>query len=195
MVLAASSYGALILYASSTFQALGYIGLPLSGGLLRGIGGIALGHCVFKFSMNLRKHRLAIECNLVSYGKYVLLLPLACVIYTGNLRYCWLAFALFVSFVIVSSLETKRDRILSSPFFVWLGKISFSVYLIHTVVILAISPTKCARTLGDFGAAFYAMILTIAASTLIHYAFEVPSRRYLRGLNYAGFNTKEASGF
>lgn len=181
LVIAVVAYGSLSFHSTEPFQAVGGIGLRLSGGCFRGLGGIALGHCVFKLVLYLQKRHVELTGHIISYGKYMLLLPLACAIYTGDPRYSWGGFILFVLFVFVASLETKRDHIFASRVFVWLGKVSFSLYLIHTVVILSIEPLSYARIWGDFWTAAYAMALCLVLSVLIHYAFEEPSRLYLYG--------------
>lgn len=188
----ARGYGALCLaivaYASLRwcspypFQTFGDIGLPLSGGLLRGIGGISLGNAAFKFVAYLRRQRAPIASAAISYGKYVLLLPLAFVVYAGDSRLCWIALILFVLFIVIASLEATPDRILGSAVPVWLGEVSFSVYLMHMAVIVCLTPKSYAQLWGNQGAALYTLALAVVLAAVTHYGFEAPSRRYLYGL-------------
>jgi len=181
LCLSIAAYAALCWHASHPLQVVEGIGLPLSGGCLRGIGGIALGNAVYKLVTYLRR-RPPITSVSVSYGKYVFLLPVAFLVYTGEDQYCWWMLVSFVLFIIVASLETRRDRILGSAVPVWLGEISFSVYLVHMPVLLWLQPGGYAHAVGNALAALYILALGVVLAALTHYGFEAPSRRYLYGL-------------
>lgn len=63
----------------------------------------------------------------------------------------------------------------------WLGEISFAVYLCHTAVILVAPPLYYVKKFGIFAPAVLLGAVVIVAY-MLHITIERPSRRFLYGL-------------
>jgi peptidoglycan/LPS O-acetylase OafA/YrhL len=91
--------------------------------------------------------------------------------------------------VLVLALASNADwlsRPLSGRVMVYLGEISYSVYMIHILVWAAIAALAGRAGLLNASGAPYvvaaAMLAIAATSSLLYHSIEVPARRYIRGL-------------
>jgi peptidoglycan/LPS O-acetylase OafA/YrhL len=78
-------------------------------------------------------------------------------------------------------------RILASRPFVFLGEISYSVYLVHALVIVACKAVLSARPglatsvpLDSVGIVLLFILLTITSGATLYYTVETPGRRLVR---------------
>lgn len=87
---------------------------------------------------------------------------------------------------LLASHDGPLPRLLSRPSLVWLGSISFSVYLVHSPLVGVLRKLVPAETRGGLGPAEALMVLlvfcvgTIAVAAAAHYLIEEPARRRLR---------------
>ncbi len=83
----------------------------------------------------------------------------------GNAMGIWhvLGASLLVTGLFLSS---GLQRLLSRRLFQWLGKISFSLYLVHVPVLLSVG-TGCAVLLSDWGIRSYALMSTVSAAVTL----------------------------
>jgi peptidoglycan/LPS O-acetylase OafA/YrhL len=175
LALAMVAYEILCLHSAWPLQAISSIGAGFSGGIFRGIGGIAAGSFIYKIVSVFKGHKFHFNSDFSS-------LAMAYNICAETQHCVWISLFSFMIFVGVLSLEDKKDRIIGARIPAWLGKISFSIYLMHTPVILFVGPGTYARHFGQSLAVLYVMILIMIVSTFTHYGFEVPSQRYLYSL-------------
>lgn len=104
------------------------------------------------------------------------------------IRYSYGSSAVWMLYIVplwITSLlnETSiTSRILSSPFFYFMGTISYSLYLLHGVVRMLIENYTGIDT--HHGAASVALLLaTLFTATVVYFAYELPSRKFLRRLS------------
>ncbi|MBG9390114.1 acyltransferase family protein [Caenimonas aquaedulcis] len=173
-------------------------------GILRCIFGFALGTLCF----HVQKRRTA-AAHATGWMPTVLeFVTVAAVIafvsYTGDNAWSMLAPFVFAAAVLVfASEDGLLSRLFRTPFFAWLGKLSYSIYLTHFFVVMLIpvvikrvahvdlwTPMRVAG--GDFimaygrndlqGTLFYALAvgLTLALSTLTYRWVEEPGRDWSR---------------
>lgn len=89
---------------------------------------------------------------------------------------CWI-FAVLI--LIMASGAGLLGRILSLRLFVWLGEISFPLYMVHQIVMKWISLQHLEGKLGPVGP-LPVIIACLAAAALLHHLVEEPARRALR---------------
>lgn len=144
-------------------------------GLLRGVAGIALG--VFLSDFNLSRAANKIKGNLiVSFGCLFIFL---CIYWDGFYLdlVAVLLFALLV--ILMRDQNLLVAKIFEVKILAWLGERSFSIYLLHTPIILLIGP---AAYLDYFNAHLIAAAVLMAVlifSWGVYYIYEKPSRLVL----------------
>lgn len=146
----------------------------LNSGLMRGLAGFALGAAAYLVA----RHRpgLAAATSRAALPAALALLAIMLVPEWG-----WLPSALFALtvFVAVLSAATFPDApLLSSAPLVWLGAISYSVYLLHIPIAWTVTSLIGHEIAPGAGkAALVALIL--AGATFCYRAFELPAQRWL----------------
>jgi peptidoglycan/LPS O-acetylase OafA/YrhL len=90
---------------------------------------------------------------------------------------CWI-FAILIC--VLASSRGMVGRLLSLAPFVWLGEISFCLYMIHQIAMKWIHLRQIEGRLGPVGPVT-AILICLIAATLLHYIVEKPAQRLLRG--------------
>ena len=115
----------------------------LDGGLARGLLGILLGHCIYRWTQkSVQTNRMALAARMVPPLFYYCLWRILSNEPTQD-------FFALIAFAIViwgwhNESDSKTRLLLSSAPARFLGNISFSVYLLHTPLLLLVSPSKLA---------------------------------------------------
>lgn len=150
-------------------------------GVMRGIGGMLFGNLLFR----LRSTPVASSLRLLSAQpvQVALVMVVGWAVFYQDSR-AWLDVSIILAFgCIVLFMEggSGIGRIFSLAPLVWLGEISFAVYLCHTAVILAAPPLYFGKKFGIFAPAVLLGAVVIVAY-MLHITIERPSRRFLYGL-------------
>ena len=75
------------------------------------------------------------------------------------------------------------SKLMSSPLMVRAGDISYSVYLLQALVLIAVANTFAGSTVSSIVARLiYAVLITTALSYGVYHLFEMPARRWIRSL-------------
>ena len=190
----------------------GFMALILRFGLLRsiewfGLLGLAVG-CVFLATVDVPLHRRSAIMLMVGYSNFFLIgiclyriyaraarpityVALACAIavtalgggerafYTPGYIYLPLtaAFAIAVWFA-----SSKHGNWLAWPPLVFLGRISYPLYLVHVVMGYQIIRLCMEQGWSTIAGVVAAGLVSIAAATVLHYFVEVPGERWTRTL-------------
>ncbi len=189
-----------------------FMALILRFGLLRsiewfGLLGVAVG-CVFLTTIDVPLHRRSAIMLMVGYSNFFLIgiclyrihgraarpvtyLALGCAIavtalgggerafYAPGYLYLPLtaAFAIVVWFA-----ASKHGKWLASPPLVFLGRISYPLYLVHVVLGYSIIRFGVEQGWSTLGGVIAAAIASVIVATLLHYLVEVPGERWSRTL-------------
>lgn len=78
----------------------------------------------------------------------------------------------FFAYTAVQKNSVICSKFLSSKTCIWLGSISFSLYLIHTPIIILLLPPSYVPDFGKGGAFLITIATSIACAYLVHVAFE-----------------------
>jgi len=159
-----------------------YLAIMFWGGLFRAWYDDRQGVC------SIRGYQIPIIVFVVALLFIILLRPLILLerfFYWGNFEHFWPAIPYFLGLglFIVGALYVK----VTNPFFVWLGAISYSIYLLHPVVFLAmvhLIKTKLVQ-FGDMHLSVYLLVcasLTILLSAVVYRYVENPAIRIGRNL-------------
>lgn len=96
-------------------------------------------------------------------------------------------------------LSGRKWAPLNQPLFVYLGEISYSTYMVHSLVLflyfdlaLKLAP-NLAHAMGVFGNAFAVIVLVIGASAASYHFIEHPARDFLNNLGGRRDRTKAAA--
>jgi len=153
----------------------------LSSGLIKCISGMALGVMVKNLvseplngNYSIEKHSI-IQLIVLAFVSYFLFT-------TENVKSYDLLALLGMTYIIYSSCayDNYLSRYLSSNVMVYLGKISFSVYLIHEPIMVLLACFPSYSSLGFMGrtAVFFPLIIALSAAT--YSLFEMPSYTFLK---------------
>lgn len=143
------------------------VGFGVNGGLLRGIGGVLVGYAIYEANWAIKFPK--------AFG-WLLALALIFSLYASDGSYDIVGLLIFI--VLLSSVREGGGvkRFVSSPPFVWLGEISYSLYLMHTPIILLMAPGGGWSTyLGALGPIFV-FTVAVSVSAVVYYGFETPIR-------------------
>jgi peptidoglycan/LPS O-acetylase OafA/YrhL len=167
------SYALLFFYDGFRLRQWNLVGFGVNGGMLRGLGGILLGYILYsKFTFTLKN---------VGYIGCILLLLLIVLLFDPNSDGSYDVLGLFMFFILVAILRSGDSivrTICSNPMFVFLGNISFSLYLTHTSLILFLAPGDWIFLFGNFTSLFVFGLMILVA-TIVTYGFEKPVNRWL----------------
>ncbi|KDB09699.1 acyltransferase 3 [Burkholderia sp. lig30] len=154
------------------------VALGLNAGLLNGLVGFALGICVY--------HVTSIPiCKRVLSGKWagwfaciglVLFFVVDISPRWSFTFYCFAALA-----VAVAACRSTENGLLNARPILWLGKISFSIYLIHIPMALAAGYLFGEASIKGSAGKFVLLSAVIVASTMTYRIFEMSCQWKLRG--------------
>lgn len=158
------------------------------------LAGVALAILVrsrrFMALVELQRRIIFILFSILLGGVIIMLLANSHLSHLDSYNHSWLA-GLYAVFILIAITEAERPigRALKSPILVWIGTISYGVYLIHEVVLgLLFSWLRGHQprinTLADAGVTFLALSLTFALAALSYYFFERPFLRYGHSIKY-----------
>jgi peptidoglycan/LPS O-acetylase OafA/YrhL len=158
------------------------------------LAGVALAILVrsrrFMALVELQRRIIFILFSILLGGAIIMLLANFHTSPRDHYNHSWLA-GLYAVFILIAISEAERPigKALKSPILVWIGTVSYGVYLFHGVVLgLLFSWLRghqpCINTLADAGVTFLALSLTLALAALSYYFFERPFLRYGHSIKY-----------
>jgi peptidoglycan/LPS O-acetylase OafA/YrhL len=111
----------------------------------------------------------------------------ALLILAGLLVPAWAILAVFgfpVVILLASQSSGPVKRVLSTPKMMFIGEISFSLYLLHWILLIASNRLQASLRIQGLGAllwfcCFLGLVIALSAGT--YHLIEVPARRWLRG--------------
>lgn len=165
-------------------MAIGAVYPFVSLGVLKGIAGMSLGVAICKVEepLNSKLENMDVQwyAALISVS---FAFTAAAIVWQNN---SLLNFAVIVAIIpVLAARSFSRLRsingFLSSKPLVWLGTISFSLYLVHTPVLVLLDVPTVARSLGGVNAAIFLSVACILAGAAVHYFFEKPVARIVKG--------------
>lgn len=150
----------------------------VNGGLLRGLQGILLGYSIYRWSDSTPNG----ISRLAGWAAPMLLAYCFLRIIDNRPEQDFLALIAFglVIFGWHGNSASITRRLLSAKPLAYLGSISFSVYLLHTPLLLLISPGRLATATGPESAVAILLLTTIALSTASYYGFEKRTQRLIQ---------------
>lgn len=142
------------------------------GGLARGILGITLGYFAYNIPQEIFMNKILYIAARCAFWVSLLF------VFMNHPRFDLLAVASFVFSTIWLTANEKgiEKRVLSSPVFAFLGGISFSIYLLHTPILLLFAPAAIAQAIGEAPSIILLTGITITLSTIVFQGFEKPTR-------------------
>ncbi|MFD1558377.1 acyltransferase family protein [Paraburkholderia silviterrae] len=149
-------------------------------GVMRGVGGMLLGNVLFRLRAS-GVERLRLLGSLPAQAIFVAVVAWAVFYQDGR---AWLDVPIILAFacvVLFMDAERGLGRVFSLTPLVWLGELSFAVYLCHSAVILAMPPLYYDKEFGLYAPAVLIGVVIVMAY-MLHVAIERPSRRFLYGL-------------
>ncbi|MFE3894650.1 MULTISPECIES: acyltransferase family protein [unclassified Priestia] len=181
----------------------GWTVLALALGVVRYITGIEmpvalpLGLAVMFFGLAFRKYKFK-EGNISTKTIYITLLsflllmvPISFYSYSDSwYKYVVTYTIALLSFILLSKSSNKKYIILS-----FLGKISYSVYLLHPIFALAVYDqlieTGFAKVVGSYSIILLSIICALIAATISYYAIEKPMVNLGRFLSKKSFGSTD----
>ncbi len=169
--------------ASATYALMGLKNLEsnenyfsvLNVGLVRGAAGFAMGA-----ASRLVVARYGFPVPLVRRSEPVLMgLLLALFFVRVPTPWFYLAFAVTSLFAVTATVLNDRGSMLSFGPLVFLGKISYSVYLLHIPVLYTATAIFGAEAVRGLVAKMTMLVIIIALSTACHRWYEIPAQRWL----------------
>lgn len=159
----------------------GYGGISL-GGMMRVFFEFSLGFFVFFAKDEFQKIFIAFESKLGIVSALVMLSSI--ILY----NYIWFLFLPAITILIVhlGTIECSVSRLLSMKIFVYLGNISFSLYMWHWIIINIqnwMRDEKLIRVQSDFSIYLSSVVMLIITITVAHYSFlfiEKPTRKLIK---------------
>jgi peptidoglycan/LPS O-acetylase OafA/YrhL len=151
------------------------------------VGWIAFGRAVVEFSAGWAAYRLFGKLTIPALltDALAILLPIVLVavrVMTG--KEAWFLMPLFPVFVLgLTNAKSVASRLMSTRLMVWLGDVSYSIYLLHTVLKFLLTPIAVKLHL-EHSPVFWTPFgfVVILASWATYVAFETPARRLLSRL-------------
>lgn len=163
------SYAYLFYYDGLQLRSWSAVGHGINGGLLRGSGGVLIGYLLFVYKSVLPKFLIL---------GWVSVPFLAWVLYASGDYLDVVGLLFFIVLLCHLQNDGGLRAVLQNSVFVWLGGISYSLYLMHTAVILLLAPSAWVGSLGHF-AAFFVFGVSLVIAVVVTHGFENPSRNYL----------------
>ncbi|OHV77123.1 acyltransferase [Rhizobium sp. LCM 4573] len=158
----------------------------VSLGLIKGVAGMALGAAIYKSEIKINALFARLDEQWLAALMVLALAFIASgIIWQGNNL---LNFAVILAIVPIlardsfSRVRTANDFLSSKPL-VWLGTISFSLYLVHTPMLVLLRVPETAQSLGDVNAAIFLTVVCVIAAAVLHYFFEKPVARAVKNFN------------
>lgn len=150
-------------------------------GMLRGLAGMSIGVFLFQFRNTSSRFFEKLPEQVVNYVLIFFSVAICLFINMAEGGYSdIIAIIIILPFFSTPYFQNKNVPVVSffsmKPF-VYLGKISFSLYLIHTAVIIYILPSTYVNSIGIFGAFSLTAALSILAAHILHNIFEAPIQR------------------
>lgn len=169
------------------------IDLPLLRGLPYFVAGMLLGLLYLRWRPPARWQHPAYAA--AGLGLVLLLYPAILERLTGWTYVMWfnplVLLVMALAFFCVVFMAPAGNRLLESRVGDYLGKISYSLYLLHFPILLALGKFGMAR--GELGLLLF-LALTIAAAALSFRLVEAPARRAIRRLGTRGHGRGTAAG-
>jgi peptidoglycan/LPS O-acetylase OafA/YrhL len=112
-------------------------------------------------------------------------------------------FCFMVMIVCAANFSRARSRTgywLEKPFFVWLGEISYSLYMVHYPILLMLCGGAYYLLGGDVYSRMFWIICAITvgvilcATILLHYMIELPGRKWINSLSLKRFLPADRQG-
>lgn len=158
----------------------------MSLGLLKGIAGMTFGIAIYKNQkvIDTAFNRLDVEWHVAILYLTLIYIATGIIWQTNSLLNFTVILAVVPmlgaqSFARVSTLNV----FLSSKPIVWLGTISFSLYLIHTPILVFVDVPRIAKSVGDVNATILISALCLGIAALVHYYFEAPVAGLIKRLS------------
>lgn len=153
------------------------LGIPF--GMLRGIAGISFGIALYQIRKKLEnstKYRFPDIIVTLSFIYFIYFLTFK----TKNYTDISVLFVFFV-FFLSDNLNNIIIKILNHSYFQYLGKISFSIYLIHTPIILLISPYIFYKEINSQPVTIlFFVIIIIIMGDIVNKYFEQPCNKLFK---------------
>lgn len=147
--------------------------------MMRGIAGITWGFVLFSLKPSIKIKNNAY----LLFFQTVFIVAISYYLYKPNFSFTY-PLVLFVSFLLLSiNDEGLYGKLFSCHYLRWLGEISYSIYLIHTpVIIVMFSPLYKYCTYLGFSRKMIVLVcftVILVCSNLVYKYFETPTRKWL----------------
>lgn len=153
-------------------------------GMLRGVAGMSAGVFLYKKKSILEEIMRSIPNRLVDILLFSLMaLIIAMMWKSSGSAMDLIAVILIIPFFATGYFQNNTSHcinIFSSSMFVWLGKISFSLYLIHTAVIIQLLPGTYVAYFSKHGAFIITLFVSIVFASVLYYMFEKPVDKIIK---------------
>lgn len=155
-------------------------------GILKGIAGISVGSAMFdgnSFFRDFMEKRSALELD---FGLGLCLGIVFAGLY-GHFgsKFDFVFLIVFLPFL-ASTFDQRTDSkvisILSSPALVWLGTISFALYLLHTPLIVLFAPGNHIGTFGFWLTGIVTLVISVIFAAVVNFTFSIWSQRLTKEL-------------
>ncbi len=140
-----------------------------------------IGMALYLWSLNIRSLPQHMPCVFLAIFSGACLIFMYCQVWDIFIVACFIPIIFFAT---LTSRETKGCAWLCNDFFVWLGEISYALYMVHFPV-MTIVMGSAMLVLGSAYSQHYVMfcclsaMLMLALSMLLHKFFELPARSFL----------------
>lgn len=149
----------------------------VSLGLVKGIAGMTLGIAIYKTQKEVYEILRKIDLEwLAALFVFSISYIFVAIIWQKHSPLNFIVIALTIPILNVETFGKVNFvyKLFSSKPLVWLGKISFSLYLIHTPILVLLGVPNIAKRVGDVNAAIFVAMICVGAAALVHYYFEAP---------------------
>jgi len=150
-------------------------------GMLRGLAGMSIGVFLFHFRGASSNILCGLPDRVVSAALICCALAICYLINKSSGGYSdIIAIILILPFFSTQYFQSKNISVInffSMRVFVYLGRISFSLYLVHTAVIIYILPSSYVSLLGNVGAFALTVLISLVSAHILYYVFEAPVQR------------------